>query len=247
MNEWQQTLLADVLKIKHGFAFKGEFIEKDGPLRLVTPGNFIDAGGFRDRGASQKSYGGPVPDRFRLPPGALVVAMTEQAPGLLGSSGLVPDDGAQWLHNQRIGLVEHDDAIADRRFLYYLFNAAVVRRQINATATGTKVRHTAPGRIGDVSVRLPRPTMQRAISAALGAFDDLIAVNERRIELLDGLARSMYQEWFEACDYPRGDESSAVRSASDVFEIDPRPERGSVPSSRVTNGGPRGAWVPRPR
>jgi hypothetical protein len=43
-------------------------------------------------GHAFKSYGGPVAPDYQLEPGALVVAMTEQAPGLLGSAGLVPDD-----------------------------------------------------------------------------------------------------------------------------------------------------------
>ncbi len=102
---------------------------------------------------------GPVPADYVLDPGAVVVAMTEQAPGLLGSSGLIPDDGQTWLDNQRIGLVR-SRADVDERFLYYLFNAPTVRTQINATATGVKVRHTAPKRIAAVQVRVPRRQTQ---------------------------------------------------------------------------------------
>ena len=123
MGEWAVRTLGEVLEVKHGFAFKGEYFGDGGELRLVTPGNFYERGGFRDRGSAQKSYEGPVPDGYVLKPGALVVAMTEQGRGLLGSSAMIPNDGKAWLHNQRIGLVLSDPGTVDSRFIYYLLNA----------------------------------------------------------------------------------------------------------------------------
>ena len=82
-----------------------------------------------------------------LRPGDLVIAMTEQGEGLLGSSAIIPADGS-YLHNQRIGFIENlDEGKLDRGYLYRLFNTPQVRAQIRATASGTKVRHTAPKRI----------------------------------------------------------------------------------------------------
>ena len=202
MSEWREVALGEVLDIKHGYAFRGEHFGLGGCNRLVTPGNFYEGGGFRDRGALQKSYDGPLPGEYVLSPGALIVAMTEQSPGLLGSSGLVPHDGFQWLHNQRIGLVKPLHAEADERFIYSLFNDPSVRGQISATASGTKVRHTSPGRLKSVRVRMPSIGTQRHIAAVLSAFDELIEINERRIEVLEELARSLYREWFVRFRFP---------------------------------------------
>lgn len=142
-----------------------------------------------------------MPEGYVLDAGDLVVAMTEQAPGLLGSSGLVPAAGS-WLHNQRIGRVGVRNASTSKRFIYYLLNAPSVRAQINRSATGTKVRHTAPERI--LAVRTPIPTLrtQHRVAAILRAFDDLIEINEQRIELLEGLTRSLYREWFVRFRFP---------------------------------------------
>jgi type I restriction enzyme, S subunit len=92
--------LAELIEIKHGFAFEGKFFVNDGPYVLLTPGNFRDEGGFKTRGSNQKHYSGPVSPEFILKPGDLLVAMTEQAEGLLGSTAFVPD-GKPCLHNQR--------------------------------------------------------------------------------------------------------------------------------------------------
>ena len=219
MSGWQTTALGEFIEVKHGYAFKGAGFGTGGTHRLVTPGNFYERGGFRDRGPSQKSYDGPVPDDYVLSPGSLVVAMTEQAPGLLGSSGRVPDDRQVWLHNQRIGLVTVRNQAADQGFLYYLFNEPSVRAQINATATGAKVRHTAPGRIQAVRAAMPSLPTQRRIAAALSAFDELIEINERRIELLENLARSLYREWFVRFRFPGHEDVDLVDS-----ELGPIPE-----------------------
>jgi len=211
VSEWREVALGDVLDIKHGYAFKGTEFTQGGHYRLVTPGNFWEWGGFRDRGETQKSFLGPIPEGYVLPAGSLVVAMTEQAPGLLGSSGLIPRDGYTWLHNQRIGLVCERDG-TDRRFLYYLFNTPSIRAQLSASATGTKVRHTAPSRILAVRAPLPDSRLQRRIGSLLASFDELIEINERRIELLEDLARSLYREWFVRFRFPGHEDVTLVES-----------------------------------
>jgi type I restriction enzyme S subunit len=98
---------------------------------------------------------GDIPEDYILAEGDLIVAMTEQGPGLLGSSALIPENG-KYLHNQRLGLVQlRDESLFDKRFLYLLFNTRQVRAQICGSATGTKVRHTAPERIYKVKVSIP--------------------------------------------------------------------------------------------
>lgn len=225
VSEWREMPLGELMDIKHGYAFKGAAFSQGGACRLVTPGNFRERGGFRDRGSTQKSYHGPIPEEYVLAPGSLVVAMTEQAPGLLGSSGLVPRDDNTWLHNQRIGLVRIRDGEANLRFLYYLFNDLSVRAQISASATGTKVRHTAPRRIEEVEVPIPDIATQSRIAAVLSAFDKLIEINERRIDLLEDLARSLYREWFVRFRFPGHEDVELVDS-----ELGPIPEGWGVRS-----------------
>ena len=42
--------LGDFMRIKHGFAFKGDYITaEDNEIVLVTPGNFEIGGGFKEK------------------------------------------------------------------------------------------------------------------------------------------------------------------------------------------------------
>lgn len=186
--------LGDLIEIKHGYAFSGQNFCADGPFVLLTPGNFYDAGGFKFR-ADQKHYDGPAPSDFILNEGDLLVAMTEQGEGLLGSAAFVPS-GKKCLHNQRLGLVSPKaSAEVDLRYVYYLLNSRNVRQQIRATASGAKVRHTSPSRIYAVTVPEHSIEAQRRIASILGAYDDLIEVNRRRIAVLEEMARGLFESF----------------------------------------------------
>jgi hypothetical protein len=88
---FREIKLGDAIHIKHGFAFKGEYFVEEGEMIVLTPGNFYEKGGFRVRPGKDRAYSGDVPDDYILNEGDLIVAMTEQGPGLLGSSALVPE------------------------------------------------------------------------------------------------------------------------------------------------------------
>ena len=198
-----EIALGDAIHVKHGFAFKSQYFSDSGEFVVLTPGNFNEEGGFRLRPAKDRFYTGDIPEDYVLDEGDLIVAMTEQGPGLLGSSALIPE-GGKYLHNQRLGLIrEIDNKALDKRFLYYLLNTRPVRGQISGSATGTKVRHTAPERIYRVKVTVPTDiNQQRRIAAILSAYDELIENNRRRIQLLEQAARLIYKEWFVRLRFP---------------------------------------------
>ena len=200
---WHEITLGDAIHVKHGFAFKSQYFSDSGEFVVLTPGNFNEEGGFRLRPSKDRFYTGDIPEDHVLDEGDLIVAMTEQGPGLLGSSALIPE-GGKYLHNQRLGLIQEiDNKVLDKRFLYYLLNTRPVRGQISGSATGTKVRHTAPERIYRVKVAVPTDVNQQCrIASILSAYDGLIENNRRRIQLLEQAARLLYKEWFVHLRFP---------------------------------------------
>ena len=92
MTDATRKSLGDYVRVKHGFAFKGEYFTDDPtPDVLVTPGNFAIGGGFQDE--KLKYYAGPVPDEYVFEEGDLVITMTDLSkagdtlgyPALIGS------------------------------------------------------------------------------------------------------------------------------------------------------------------
>jgi type I restriction enzyme S subunit len=174
---------------------------------VLTPGNFAIGGGIQLREGKERYYHGSYPAEFDLRPGDLLVAMTDLTQGapILGSPIMIPADGRQYLHNQRLGKIEVDPERLDLLFAYYMFVWDGVRAQLRASATGATVRHTAPERIGRVLIALPPLATQRKIAAVLSAFDELSENNTRRIKLLDETGQRIYREWFVEYRYPGHD------------------------------------------
>ena len=171
---WEENELGSLIGIKHGYAFKSQYFTSAGDYVLLTPGNFHERGGFRDRGNKQKYYTGPVPEDFVLREDSMLVAMTEQARGLLGSAIFVPESG-RFLHNQRLGLIEFKGQIKiDAKFLYHFFNATSTRDAIESGAVGTKVLHTSPKKILKIKISLPPLVEQKAIVKKLDALAEKV-------------------------------------------------------------------------
>jgi type I restriction enzyme S subunit len=213
MAEWRGCKLGDLLQIKHGFAFLGEYFSRTGTHIVLTPGNFLEEGGFKENSEKAKWYDGPIPSDYVLNKGDLLIAMTEQGEGLLGSSAIVPRSDF-YLHNQRLGLVQiRDRTQVDQHFVYYLFNSKSVRQQIRGSASGAKIRHTAPSRIAEVKVRVPPLPIQRRIAGILSAYDELIENSRRRIQVLETVARALYREWFVHLRFPGHERVPRVASS----------------------------------
>jgi type I restriction enzyme S subunit len=198
---WLDRPLAELCDIKHGFAFKSEFFSDRGDYVLLTPGNFHEFGGYRDRGEKQKYYSGEIPDGFVLSEGDMLVAMTEQAAGLLGSPVLIPDS-VKFLHNQRLGLIKTKPGIPwTNEFFFHVFNTHAVRKAIHDGASGVKVRHTSPTKIGEVIVAFPTSLseQERIVSELADLKSEtrhLESVYQRKLAALEALKKSLLHQAF---------------------------------------------------
>lgn len=236
--EWREVSLASIMDVKHGFAFPGENIREEASRDiLVTPGNFAIGGGFK--GDKFKFFDGEVPAGFVLDEGDLVVTMTDlsKAADTLGYPALVPSSrGHRFLHNQRIGKVLiKDNAEIDKRFLFYLLRTAEYRHEVLASASGSTVKHTSPGRILAYKVSIPLLPTQRAIADVLGTLDDLIDLNRETNQILEEMARALFKSWFVDFDPvraklegrpPAGMDAATAKLFPDHFEDS---ELGQIP------------------
>jgi len=197
--EWPMVTIGDVAKIKHGFAFKGEFfIDEPSPNILVTPGNFAIGGGFQP--GKSKYYAGPLPDNYVLRGGEIVITMTDlsKASDTLGYAAKVPTTpGVTYWHNQRVGLLQViDDSRASKDWLHYLMRTREYRSWVIGSATGTTVKHSSPSRIESFPFKLPPLEIQCEIAATLGALDDRIDNLRATNATLEAIAQAIFKSWF---------------------------------------------------
>lgn len=200
-DDWWSVQLDQLIDIKHGFAFKSAFFEGEGQYAVLTPGNYYETGGFKDRAEKQRYYSGEFPSEFIVKKGDLLVAMTEQAPGLLGSCMIVPEDD-RFLHNQRLGLITpKNDVSWSAEYFAQAFNLKAFRKGLSDTCSGATVRHTSPKRILAESVPYCEDVAQLDLAAAhLSEREEDCRLMEKsyraKVKDLDGLRQSFLKKAF---------------------------------------------------
>ncbi|MFH1161431.1 MAG: restriction endonuclease subunit S [bacterium] len=199
MEGWQTYKLDDIAKIKHGYAFKGEFFsEKPNKNILLTPGNFNIGGGFKSD--KFKYYTGEIPRDYILCAGDVIVTMTDLSKNgdTLGYSALVPKiEGVNFLHNQRTGLLQLKfSSEVDINYLYWILRTKNYQRYVVDSASGTTVKHTSPNRILDYSWLFPPLPLQHRIAEILDALDDKIELNRQMNHTLEAMTQALYKHHF---------------------------------------------------
>ena len=198
---WIKKRLGELCSIKHGFAFKSRYFVSQGDYVLLTPGSFYENGGFRDQKQKTKYYVGEIPDGYILSKDDFLIAMTEQAVGLLGSSLIVPKEN-RFLHNQRLGLVKKYGGVDwHNDFFHHLFNTKYFRNEVQMTASGVKVRHTSPKKLEAIPISFPSDlTEQQRVAKALNEIkqqtQNLETVYRQKLAALEELKQSILQKAF---------------------------------------------------
>lgn len=114
---------------------------------------------------------------------------------------------------KNVALFKPNPAIINPRYLYYL----VISPAFQALAKGTKTGSAQPflglSQLRSHHIQYHRDiATQRQIATILSAYDDLIENNQRRIKILEEMARSLYREWFVHFRFPGHDKAKMVPS-----------------------------------
>ena len=125
---------------------------------------------------------------------------------------------------QRTVLLRPDPDVVHGRFLMYRLAAPDMQGRMNEMSTGSTVPHLNMSDIRAFRIpSLPPLRIQRRIAAVLAAIDELVEINERRIELLAASARSLYSEWFVRLRFP-----GHIDEPLTLSELGPIPEGWAV-------------------
>ena len=169
---WRETTLGDVIELQRGF----DLTEKSaapGPYPVI-------------------SSSGPVyTTNVRKVDGPGVVTGRKGVLGKVHYSA-----GPFWPHDTTLWV--RDFRGSDPRFVYYLLQTLPLASLDAGASNPTLNRNHAHL----LPVRVPDPNTQVLLSAVLGAFDDLIENNRRRIHVLEVMAKAIYKEWFARFRYP---------------------------------------------
>lgn len=200
------TTLGCVADFQNGGAWKeGEYVDSGVPVTRVTncQSGTVD---LRDckylSFSSAKKY-----ERHRLIKGDLIVATVGSHPtqpgSVVGRTSAVPESASGSLLNQNAVRLRAKAGLLDQRYLIYLASSQEFRNYIIAHARGaaSQVRMSIE-LLRDMPLLLPTLATQQLVASFLGAYDDLIENNTRRIEILEEMVRRLYEEWFVQYRFP---------------------------------------------
>ena len=103
-----------------------------------------------------------------------------------------------------------DEKKADLHFVKYSLD--LMKDKFRAVTRGATQDNLSLDKL--LSFPLPTPSLpvQRRIASILSAYDELIENNQRRIKILEEMARSLYREWFVHFRFPGHDKVKMVPS-----------------------------------
>lgn len=160
-------------------------------------------------------------------PGTLCITIAANIAetAILGIPGCFPDS--------IVGFIP-DPYKADVAFVKYYIDT--IKLQMQSVSRGTTQDNLSVDKLLTFDFRVPPLSLQRQIAGILSAYDELIENNQRRIKILEEMARSLYREWFVHFRFP-GHESH-TRVASPLGEIPKGWEVVSIDDvcERVTDG-----------
>lgn len=182
MQAWRECKLGDAITLKRGY---------DLPKQDRMPGRYpiVSSSGITDYHEVAKVKGpGVVTGRY----------------GTLGEVFYIQDDF--WPLNTSLYVQDFNGN--DPKFIaYFLKRLNFGARNAAGAVPGVNRNH-----LHAMDVRIPSPEVQRRIAGILSAYDELIENNQRRIRILEEMARGLYREWFVEFLFPGHAKCSRVAS-----------------------------------
>jgi type I restriction enzyme, S subunit len=93
-----------------------------------------------------------------------------------------------------------DTEVLTTKFLYYALRPKL--SELRSFSTGAATKFLTLTILNETEISFPPLPVQRRIAGILSAYDELMENSQRRIRLLEAMARALYREWFVHFRFP---------------------------------------------
>jgi type I restriction enzyme S subunit len=100
----------------------------------------------------------------------------------------------------------------DSSYLVYYFLSPEGKAELAKCVIGSSQAAYTIASLKNIEIRVPPLSTQRRIAGILSAYDELIENSQRRIQILETMARTLYREWFVHFRFPGHEGSRRVSS-----------------------------------
>ena len=214
MTVFRIVRLSECVDLLAGFAFKSQgFTGDPDDIPLVKGENVSQGCILWDASKRWPAVDWEALRKYQLRSGDVVLAMDRPWVPAGLKWAFIKESDPKSLLVQRCARLRSKIPDLDQRFLRFIIGSPAFEAYVRPITSGVNVPHISGGQILDYSFPLPPLPFQRRIADILSAYDDLIANCQRRIEIVEQMARGLYREWFVKFRYP-GHESVPLVSST---------------------------------
>ncbi len=219
----EKNRLGDVCRVIPGYAFKSSDWQADGipvvKIKNITTDSAVD---LTETDCVPESVLTPKLQKFVLNDGDILLAMTGATAGKVGKVRTK----RPILLNQRVAKIAPVEA--DHGFIWSVVSSQEYQEKFFYLADGAAQPNMSGGQIEGLEIPCPPLPVQRRIAGILSAYDELMENSQRRIRILEAMARALYREWFVHFRFPGHETVKMVRFPSRPGEASAKTD-GDIP------------------
>lgn len=229
--EWEKKRLGEVVNYKNGGSFES-LVKNHGVYKLITLKSVNTEGKLIN---SEKYIDDKCVETLRKD--TLVMILSEQAPGLVGMTAIIPNNN-EYVLNQRVAALVPNQFI-DSQFLSKLINRN--QKYFSVRSAGTKVKNISKGHVESFNFLSPDYTEQQKIGEFFSKLDRQIELEEQKLKKLEEQKKGYMQKIFSqelrfkdenGNEYPEWEEKNFL----DIFKVVPGKSNQIKSSEVMING-----------
>lgn len=176
---WKECKLGEITTYKNGIGHEN-YVSSHGKYELITLKSINSEGNI----ISSQKYIDIKTDILKK--GTIIMMLSEQAKGMLGMTAVIPCDN-KYVLNQRIASLTPVEGYKSSFLTKAINKKQVYFEQMGA---GTKVQNISKGNVVNCILYLPDIYEQKKIGKYLDQLDNLINLNQRKLEKLKALKKA---------------------------------------------------------
>ncbi|MEN9911630.1 MAG: hypothetical protein RI956_74 [Pseudomonadota bacterium] len=183
--DWEKKKLKEVSTYFNGGSFEND-VKEEGKYELITLKSVDMSGNLAH---SKRYLDIKVPT---LSKNTLIMILSEQSPGLLGMTALIPTDN-KYVLNQRVAEIRPNSNVES-----YFLSMAINRNQnyFSKHGAGTKVQNISKPNVENYSFLCPSLPEQTKIATFLKAVDEKLQALKKKKSLLEQYKKGVMQKLF---------------------------------------------------
>lgn len=190
--EWPIKRLGELAEFRNGVNYNKSSFGKG--IKVVGVSDFQNYSKPRYDELEQINPEGIVTERNILRDGDIVFVRSNGNPELIGRSLFIEQPPEEVTHSAFTIRLRFNSREVYPKFYAYCFRTPIIRQGLTASGGGTNISNLNQDILNSLEVPLPPLPVQQRIAGILSAYDELIENNQRRIRILEDMARSLYRE-----------------------------------------------------